>query len=193
MTFTSSPIVSSEMINRSHLTSQGAKARRVLLDAMINKGSEIGLGLDGYGPEVAIYNAFLKETGIHSWDTRNNTMTFRSPSDTSLKQAWELLEDQFKKAKSGRVNLKDIYAVLLCPPIGMKAAVIPVFITAGLLAFIDEIALYEHGTFKPQLTSEISERMTRNPQHFDVKHFANTTGARRQFIDALATRLKYQA
>lgn len=189
MTFSSSPIVSSEMINRSHLTSQGAKARRVLLDAMINKGSEVRLGLDGYGPEVAIYNAFLKETGIHSWDTRNDTMTFRSPSDTSLKQAWVLLEDQFKKAKSGRVNLNDIYAVLLSPPIGMKAAVIPVFITAGLLAFSDEIALYEHGTFKPQLTSEISERMARNPQHFDIKHFANTTGARRQVIDALATRL----
>lgn len=189
MTFSSSPIVSSEMLNRSNLTSQGAKARRVLLDAMINKGSEVGLGLDGYGPEVAIYNAFLKETGIHSWDTRNDTMTFRSPSDTSLKQAWVLLEDQFKKAKSGRVNLNDIYAVLLSPPIGMKAAVIPVFITAGLLAFSDEIALYEHGTFKPQLTSEISERMARNPQHFDIKHFANTTGARRQVIDALATRL----
>lgn len=190
MTFTSSPIVSSEMINRSHLTSQGAKARRVLLDAMINKGSEIGLGLEGYGPEVAIYKAFLKETGIHNRDTRNNTMTFRVPSDTSLKPAWKLLEDQFKKAKSGRVNLNDIHAALLSPPIGMKVAVIPVFITAGLLAFSDEIALYEHGTFKPQLTSEISERMARNPQHFDIKHFANTTGARRQVIDELAAHLE---
>lgn len=189
MTFTSSPIVSSEMINRSHLTSQGAKARRVLLNAMINKGSEVGLGLEGYGPEVAIYKAFLKETGIHSRDTRNNTMTFRSPSDTSLKPAWELLEDQFKKAKSGRVNLNDIHAALLSPPFGMKAAVIPLFITAGLLALSDEIALYEHGTFKPQLTSEISERMARNPQHFDIKHFANTTGARRQVIDELAAHL----
>lgn len=189
MTFTSSPIVSSEMINRSHLTSQGAKARRVLLDAMINKGSEVGLELKGYGPEVAIYKAFLKETGIHSWDTRNNTMTFRSPSDASLKPAWELLEDQFKKAKSGRVNLNDIHAALLSPPFGMKAAVIPLFITAGLLAFSDEVALYEHGTFKPQLTSEISERMVRNPQHFDIKHFANTTGARRQVIDELAAHL----
>ena len=72
----------------------------------------------------------------------------------------------------------------------MKAAVAPVFVTAGLLAFADEIAIYEHGTFKPLLTPEISERMVRNPGHFDIKHFANTTGARRQAIDALAKRLE---
>ena len=31
--------------------------------------------------------------------------------------------------------------------------------------------------------------MVRNPGHFDIKHFANTTGARRQVVDALADRL----
>ena len=78
---------------------------------------------------------------------------------------------------------------MLLPPIGMKAAVIPVFVTAALLVFRDEIAIYEHGTFKPLLTPALSERMVRNPGHFDIKHFANTTGARRHVIDALAGRL----
>ena len=70
----------------------------------------------------------------------------------------------------------------------MKAAVIPVFVTAALLAFSDEIAIYEHGTFRPRPTPELSERMVRNPGHFDVKHFASTTGARRQVVDTLAKR-----
>ena len=71
----------------------------------------------------------------------------------------------------------------------MKAPVIPVFVTAALLTFSDEIAIYEHGTFKPLLTPDLSERMVRNPGHFDIKHFANTTGARRQVVDALAEHL----
>ena len=103
--------------------------------------------------------------------------------------AWDILTEKFTLAKTRRINLRDVYAALLSPPVGMKGAVIPVFITAALLAFRDEIAIYEHGTFKPLLTSELSERMVRNPGHFDVKHFAITTGARRQIVDALAERL----
>ena len=186
LAYPSTPTIGNEMLNRTDLTSQGAKARRLLLEAMIEHGSEANLGLEGYGPEVAMYRAFLARTGLHGRDSSNETCVFRAPTDTSLLPAWKALEHECERAKTRRVNLKDIHAALLLPPIGMKAAVIPVFVTAALLVFRDEIALYEHGTFKPLLTPALSERMVRNPGHFDIKHFASTTGARRQVIDALA-------
>ena len=71
----------------------------------------------------------------------------------------------------------------------MKRGAIPVFVTAALLVRSEDIAVYEHGTFVPILTPELSERMVRNPGHFEVKHFANTTGARRQVVEALAERM----
>ena len=187
--YSSTPIVRNEMLNRTDLTSQGAKARRVLIEAMIKHGADRGLGLDGYGPEVAMYRSFLERTGLHSYDARNGTMVFCKPTDRSLRPAWDLLEDEFKRAKTRRIDLRDVYAALVSPPVGMKAAVIPVFVTAALLAFSDEIAIYEHGTFKPLLTPVLSERMVRNPGHFQIKHFANTTGARRQVIDAFTEHL----
>jgi len=183
------PAVGNEMLNRRDLTSQGAKARRLLLEAMIQRGAETNLGLDGYGPEVAMYRAFLERTGLHGRDPHHEIGVFREPLDPSLLPAWGILEDCFERAKARRISLKDIHAALLLPPVGMKAAVIPVFVTAALLAFRDEIAIYEHGTFKPLLTPDLSERMVRNPGHFDIKHFAGTTGARRQVIDALVERL----
>ena len=183
------PAVGNEMLNRTDLTSQGAKARRLLLEAMIERRSKANLGLGGYGPEVAMYRAFLARTGLHVHVPSSQTYDFCTPTDTSLLPAWKALEREFERAKTRRVNLKEIHAVLLLPPLGMKAAVIPVFVTAALLAFRDEIAIYEHGTFKPLLTPDLSERMVRNPSHFEIKHFANATGARRQVIDALAGRL----
>ena len=188
--YPSTPMVRNEMINRTELSSQGAKARRILLEAMIEQGAETDLGLEGYGPEMAMYQAVLRHTGLHGRDSRNEVMTFRSPTDESLQLAWQVLTDEFQRAKSRRVNLSDIYAALLSPPIGMKAGVIPVFVTAGLLAFADEVAIYEHGTFMPVLTADASERMVRNPSHFEIKHFANTTGARREVVVALAERLE---
>ena len=188
LAYPSTPAVGNEMLNRTDLTSQGSKARRLLLEAMIERGSEVNLGLDGYGPEVAMYRAFLARTGLHCRDSNNETGVFRAATDTSLLPAWKALENECERAKSRRINFKDIHAVLRLPPIGMKAAVVPVFVTAALLVFRHEIAIYEHGTFKPLLTPALSERMVRNPGHFDIKHFANTTGARRHVIEALAGR-----
>ncbi len=188
--YSKTAIVRNEMLNRTVVTSQGAKARRMLLEAMIEFGNHVDLKLEGYGPEVAMYHAFLKETGMHSWDQRNELMIFRSPKDRKLRPAWDLLEYEFARARTRRINLANLYAVLLSPPIGMRTGVIPVFVTVGLLAYSDEVAIYEHGTFRPLLTTDLSERMVRNPKHFDIKHFANTSGARRQVIEALAGRLE---
>ena len=187
--YSATPMVRNEMLNRTGLTSQGAKARRLLLEAMIERGSERMLGLEGYGPEVAMYRGFLERTGLHRWDANDKIMVFGRPTDGMLQPAWEVLEGVFTRAKTRRINLNDTYATLLSPPIGMKAAVIPVLVTAALLSFRDEIAIYEHGTFKPLFTADLSERMVRNPGHFEIKHFSNTTGARRQVVQALADRL----
>ncbi len=188
--YSATPTVRNEMLNRTAVTSQGAKARRILLEAMIEFGNHADLKLEGHGPEVAMYHAFIKGTGMHGWDKRNEVMVFRSPTDKKLQPAWDLLDSEFNRASTRRINLADIYAALLSPPIGMKAEVIPVFVTVGLLAYSDEVAIYEHGTFRPLLTADLSERMVRNPKHFDIKHFANTSGARRQVIEVLAARLE---
>lgn len=190
ITYEHTPSVKNEMLNRTELTSQGAKALRLLLAAMIEQGTEPDLGIEGYKPEMAMYRAFLQRTGLHGQDKRNETMTFRKPTDESLKPVWEILDNEFKRSTSRRINLRDIHATLLLPPFGMKAGAIPVVVTAALIAFSDEVAIYEHGTFKPILTTELSERMVRNPGHFDFKHFANTTGARRSVVDALAGRFQ---
>ncbi len=188
--YQSTPAVGNEMLNRTDLTTQGSKARRLLLEGMIEHPDEPDLGFTGYGPEMAMYRAFMERTNIHvRGKLGNGTEAFGEPTNESLAVAWGVMQTEFNRAKSRRVNLRDVYASLLLPPVGMKAAVVPVFVTAGLLASADRIALYEHGTFKPLLTPEISERMVRNPGHFDVKHFANTTGARRVVVDALGKRL----
>ena len=190
LAYASTPMVRNEMLNRTELTSQGAKARRMLLEAMIERGSESDLGFEGYGPEVAMYRAFLEATGLHRPEPGSETRVFREPHNKSLKRAWKLIRREFNRARSCRLNLRDIYGALLSPPIGMKAGVIPVFLTAALLAYRDEIAIYEHGTFKPVLAADLSERMVRNPGHFEIKHFADPTGARGQVVTALAKRLR---
>lgn len=87
-----SPILWNELINRRDLTSQGAKARRELIEAMLEHQHEEKLGLQGYGPEVSMYYSLLEETGIHRqveeiWD-------FYPPSENSgMSSLWDAVEE----------------------------------------------------------------------------------------------------
>lgn len=181
--------VRNETLNRVELSSQGAKARRLLLLAMLDHEELPRLGLIGHGPEVAMYTAMLQHTGIHRFDPKHERWALRPPGrDHDVAHAWKAIDEQLRRATDRRVSLNDIHAALQLPPIGVKAGPIPVLVTAVLIATSDEVAVYEHGTFRPVITEEVCDRMVRNPGHFEVKHYANATGARRKVIAALAER-----
>jgi hypothetical protein len=201
LAYQDAPRLPNEMLNRTDLTSQGAKARRLLLEAMIECGTEFRLGLKGYGPEVAMFEAALGHSGVHRSHGAGGNFVFGKPrtrkgrasSEVSdqidrvrLSHVWGAIETAFDSAKSSRLNVRDLYVTLASPPYGVKAGVIPVIVTAALLARADRIAMYEHGTFQLGLSPELSERMVRNPEHFEVKHFANVSGPRKAAVDALA-------
>ena len=161
------PRVRNEMLNRNSLTSQGKKARRKLLKAMVERGDQTGLGFEGYGPEVAIYKAVLEATGMHGLADPDQTMGFRSPTDECWEPVWGIMTEEFRRAENGRIDLIDLHAVLRSPPVGMKVGVIPVFVLAGLLASPGGIAVYEHGVSMP-LTAELAGRMADDPGHFSL-------------------------
>ena len=203
LAYPDAPRVPNEMLNRFDLTSQGAKARRILLEAMIECSAEFRLGLRGYGPEVAMYEATLRHSGVHRPRRAGGDFVFGKPrtrksraSSEAIEQiehvrfsrVWGAVEAKFEAAKSSRLNIRDLYVTLASPPYGVKAGVIPVVVTAALLARADRVAIYEHGTFQLGLSPELSERMVRNPEHFEVKHFANVSGPRKAALDALGTR-----
>lgn len=208
LAYPDAPRLPNEMLNRTDLTSQGAKARYILLAAMIEHSGEYRLGLKGYGPEVAMYEAALKHPGVHRPNKEGGDPRFGKPrirsnsrASESLKRieqirlapAWEAIEGAFEAAKKSRLNIRDLYVTLASPPYGVKAGAIPVIVTAALLARADRIAIYEHGTFQLGLSPELSERMVRNPEHFEIKHFANVSGRRRDALDVLADRFGIEA
>ena len=164
--YSATPKVRNETLNRNTLTPTAKSARRRLLEAMIERGGQFDLGLEGWRPEVAMYRAFLERTGLHGRDGGGQN-AFRNPTDESLQSAWEIMHSKFRQARNEHVKMKDVHAVLRSPPVGMKAGVVPVFVVAGLLASQGEIAVYKHGSFTP-LTAELAERMADNPGQFSI-------------------------
>ena len=177
-----------ELINRRELTSQGAKARRELIEVMIERGDRPHLGLEGYGPEVAMYNSVLGATGIHREE--DGFVGFYSPLPKSgVDSAWNAVETFCTESKDEQRSLQLLYEQLAEPPFGIKHGVIPVLLAAVLLNRVDDIGIYKDSTFIPVLGPEHFELLVKDPSRFSVKSF-EMEGLRSQVFKELEAILR---
>ncbi|MFN2505378.1 MAG: hypothetical protein ABR540_14335 [Acidimicrobiales bacterium] len=184
-----SPEIRSEMLGRRELTSQGAKARRELLVAMVGRGSQEQLGIEGYGPERAMYEAVLRHPGIHRYDKAEEAWAFSPPLvNSSLAPVWRALDELVLSAVDHALGVDELYSLLAAPPFGLKEGPIPVLVAAVLLHRHDEVAIYQDGTYQPQLTADLLERLVKAPERFALKSF-EAAGARRALLGALGESL----
>jgi hypothetical protein len=186
--YPNTPTVSNEMIARRELTSQGAKARRFLTDALLKHPTLEAFGIEGYGPERAIYEAIFRKTGLHRRTETSHTK-LQSPTDPSWKPVWQLMNAAFDDAVTARVNLSDISDQLTLPPIGIKDGLVPLILIAGLESRGYEIALYEHGSLVLSLDDAVAERLTKNLGHFSVKNTQTRGKSRTAVVESLVGRL----
>lgn len=183
-----SPPVPNEMVNKHELTSQGAKARRVLLTALLRNSADGHFKIEGFPPERAMYDAIFAASGMHTDDSGNYRLS-EPDDDSGWAPAWQTVIDCFETAKDHRVGLDRVIDELAQPPIGMKRGAAPILLLTALRVHADHVALYEHGTYTPRMTDDVLERFLRNPAHFQIKHFATSGGIRHVVLTELSKAL----
>jgi len=165
------PIVRNEMINRRELTSQGAKARRLVLEAMFTHEHEESLGIEGFGPERAIYEAVLSYTGLHR--RRGESWGFgEPPRNSDLAKVWKHLMGLLDDAVDEPIAIDALYRELTGPPFGMKVGVLPILLSAALQYRAEDVFLYQDGSFQPVVETALVERLLKTPERFALKRAA---------------------
>jgi ABC-type molybdenum transport system ATPase subunit/photorepair protein PhrA len=177
------PRVRNDLINRRELTSQAAKARRMLMEAML-RPDRPKLGIEGFGPERAMYEALLASTGMH-YEDRGGWRLRRPTATSGCQPVWDHIVARFYAATGERADVSEIFETLARPPYGLREGFAPVMLVAALQVNGEQVALYEHGTFRPVITADILERLVRNPGHFEIKYFGSRSGGRARFLEVL--------
>ena len=184
-----SPVIKNEMLARRELSSQGARARRQLMTAMIERGDEERLGIEGYGPERAMYEAFLREPGLHAMPGRSPAWAFQPPRRASeLRPAYEALQAAVMATEEAPKTADELMAELMRPPFGVADGPLPVLLLSVLLAHKDDVAVFEDGTYLPEFSADAAERMVKSPARFQIKRFA-VSGGRQRVLDLLVSEL----
>lgn len=185
--YQASPRVRNELINRRTLSSQGAAARRNLIEAMLTRSDQPQLGIQGYPPERSMYESLLKATGLHQPMTEGvwHFCAPSSPDPNQLRPAWAAIED-FIFAEHPEPRAVDaLFALLKAPPYGSTDGVLPVLLCVFLLVHRDETTLYHQGSLLPEPMIADWEVLVRRPELFAVAG-CRVVGARAVVIDRLA-------
>ncbi len=165
-TFPSAPTLHNELLNRRHLSSAAAAARRNLLQRMVERSHEERLGIEGTPPEASMYEAMLRRGGFHR--KRGETWCLGRPAEEWL-PAWDAALEFVRRTKGARRPLAELLDVLAGPPFGLRDGPISILVGALLVTKRDEVALYEEGVFVPELRIEVIERLVRRPDMFELQ------------------------
>lgn len=193
-TYPQAPRVWNELIVRRQLSSAAAKARRNLVEALLEHADEERLGLIGYPPERAIYESVLRAGGLHRRNEAGEWEIGPPPPDDPLRlrPAWEAME-RFLAAESREPHgLTELFTVLESPPFGVKAGLTPLLFVALYAARAGEINLYERGSYVPTPDVAVFERLLTRPDQFAVR-LSRADGARRLVYERLARALAPRA
>ena len=185
-TYECTPCIRNELINRRELSSAAAAARRNLIEAMIQHGDQAELGISGTPPEKSMYLSVLHRTGMHR--KSGDTWHFGKPhsaADEGTRKVWSAITEYFAQSERESQPVVTLYERLAAPPFGMLAGPMPVFLCTALLANDARVALYEDGSFVPQLNIAACERLLRAPERFAIQQW-RLTGVRTTVFHRLA-------
>lgn len=139
--YSKTPIINNEVINRHELTPVATNSRNKIIAALLRSELEVNLGFSGSGQEVSIMRSTLLRTGILQ---ENNGLVSLSlvPIDENLKHLLQRIEKFILQANE-KTSFEELYDVLISPKyhIGLRRGLIPIFLAVVLHKYKQSIVI----------------------------------------------------
>jgi hypothetical protein len=188
------PRVLNELINRRYPSSAAVAARTKLVEAMATAPDKPRLDMDDSKrpPEMALYLSILKKGGFHA--ENEGSWSFRLPSPQrdlcrllpAIQRITQLLQ---APGLDAMVPVTDIFDGLSRSPYGVREGLQPFVLAIYLATNHQHVALYEDGTFLPEVGGEVFFRLMKEPQFFHMQ-YCEINGVRADVFGLLLRLLK---
>lgn len=184
--YPASPRIWNELLNRRELTSQGAAARRNLIESILTRAEQPLLGIQKFPPERSMYEALLYRGQMHR--QTGETWSLGPPSDDdplNLRPTWQAMDEFVFGGLPEPRPLNDLYARLFAPPYGVTAGLAPVLLAVFYKVHQNEMTLYKEGTLLVEPDISDWEVLLRRPDLFSLAG-CRVTGIHGAIVERMA-------
>jgi hypothetical protein len=180
LVFHDTPIVRNEMIAGRVLSSQGAKALRLLTEAMIRDGDQPRFGIVGDAAEGSIFDSVIQRSGLLDGECRTSD---------EIAKSWTGLLSVLKTAllspEESKIEATQFIAIATKPPYGIRLPLAKLVVVALIWKHKESVAIYEHGSLLLHLDEAVAERLVKNPDHFYFKPIKPTSRLHQTVLNEL--------
>lgn len=187
--YLASPRIWNELLNRRELTSQGAAARRTLIEGILTRAEQPWLGIQGFPPERSMYESLLRRGEMHRFDGERWYIAAPPANELHLQPAWQAIYDFVFASVPEPRPLPLLYNLLTAPPFGMTQGVIPVLLAAFYKVYENEVTLYKEGTLLTAPGVADWEVLLRRPELFSMAG-CRVAGLRAAVLERMARSLR---
>jgi hypothetical protein len=169
--YAQAPNVRSELVNRESLSSNSVKARRDLLHRMLSHEREENLGIEGFPAERGLYETLLSATGLHRRNPQTSAWGFMPPeagAGKSFIPLWQATRNLFADPNA-RVGVREIFDRWGEPPFGLRKGLQPVVLTAFVMAYKGNIAVYKDGVFVPAMSDADMDELLQDETRYSLR------------------------
>lgn len=199
--FPDAPQIHNELLNRAELSSAAAAARMRLIERIMDSSDIDCLGFEQEGkrpPEMSMYLSVLAATGLHrTRKTDDGTFgVLRLPKGKedrcNVLPALKYLKARLRSAGGRRVSVADLQTALAARPYGVHAGLFLVLLAVFVRLNRRDLALYEEGTFVPDVGGDEFARMVKRPERFELQ-LVEVKGLRSDVFDRILALLVPEA
>jgi len=183
--YESSPRIWNEILNRRVLSTQGAAARRNLIEGILNRSDQPLLGIQKYPPERSMYEALLREGEMHRVDGEKWYLSPPAANERNLLPAWQAIYVFVFGGLPEPRPILQLYNNLSQPPFGVLMGIIPVLLAIFYKCFENEVTLYKEGTLIVEPGIADWEVLLRRPELFSIAG-CRVSGLRAAIVERMA-------
>ena len=165
--YTKSPIIKSELLNRTKPSASANTGLNTLLKDMVLHAGKPLLSITGFTPERGLFNILLKDTGIYK--EKKDTFVFTEPAANNLDKLWNF-NDHYLKNNPRLINLEELYNLWSLPPFGIKYGLYSFIFLSYILTRKDKIAVYRDDVYVPDINDLFIDYLIKNPKCISVKY-----------------------
>lgn len=165
--FNRTPIFNNEMINKHEITTPILKARKKIIEGLLEPVLKQNLGISGNGPEMAIFKSLLLHKGILTVEYENLVLSdLYEISDPGVVFCLEKLNSLLNESNNGGTGFDQIIATLCSSPIGLRKGIIPIMLALFLHSRKNDFILVEDGIVEKELSADNIEMAFKHPEKY---------------------------